>query len=85
VPFGSAETGVVVPASALVFGESETWVYIQTGANHFLRAPIQTDKPVGDGYFLAQGDGIAAGQAIVTNGAGLLLSHEINPSTEADD
>jgi hypothetical protein len=85
VPNGSGETGVAVPASALLLSDSQTWVYVQNGDNHFLRTPIPTDKPLGADYFVPNGGGIAAGQKIVTNGAGLLLSREVNPSTSAGD
>ena len=50
-----------------------------------MRAPITTDRPVGDDYFVPGGAGIAPGQKIVTTGAGLLLSRETNPSTGAGD
>jgi hypothetical protein len=85
VPVGAAQNGIVVPAAALVLGESETWVYLENRPNHFLRMPIDTGKPLGDGYFLDRNAGIAAGQEIVTKGAGLLLAHEINPSSGAED
>ena len=39
IPVGPVQTGVVVPASALVFGESEAWVYVQTQPN---RLPSNT-------------------------------------------
>jgi hypothetical protein len=85
VPIGAAQQGVTIPASALVYGESESWVYVQTKPGTFLRTKVTTDKPMGDGYFVANGGGIGPGQAIVTGGAGLLLSRETNPSTEAGD
>ena len=83
LPTGRAESGAVVPASALLIGDSESWVYVQNGDNHFLRSAIDTGKPLGDGYFV--GGGIAPGSRIVTSGAGLLLSREINPSSDAGD
>ena len=85
VPLGAAEAGVVVPAAALLLSDSGTWVYVQNGDNHFLRTPIDTSKPLGNGYFVANSSGIAPGQKIVTTGAGLLLSREVNPSSDAGD
>ncbi len=82
---GAAQTGVLVPAAALVMGDGANWVYLQNGGDHFVRAPIATDKPVGDDYFVPAGTGIVAGQKVVTTGAGLLLSREANPSTEAGE
>lgn len=85
IPVGAAETGILVPASALLMGEGEASVYVETGANHFLRTRIDIGKPMANGYFVRPGTGIAPGQKVVTQGAGLLLSHEINPSSGAED
>jgi hypothetical protein len=83
VPVGAAQAGVMVPAGALVYGESEAWVYVQTKPGTFLKTRIDTSKAMGDGYFVARG--VRAGQPVVVGGAGLLLAHETNPSTEAED
>jgi hypothetical protein len=85
IPVGASENGILVPASALLMGEGEASVYVETGANHYLRTRIDIGKPVGQGYFVRPGAGIAPGQKVVTQGAGLLLSHEINPSSAAED
>ena len=85
VAIGLAETGIIVPLSALVLSDGDAWVYVRNGNDHFLRTRIDTSKPLGDGYFVTHGAGIAAGQQVVTTGAGLLLSHEINPSADAGD
>jgi hypothetical protein len=82
IPTGMPQTGAKIPARALVFGESEAWVYLQTAPNRFLRTKIDISRPVGDGYFVGN---IKPGQKVVTDGAGLLLAHEINPSTEVED
>jgi hypothetical protein len=84
VPVGTPQAGVVVPASALVISDSQNWVYLEDAANHYIRVPVNTSTPMGDGYFLP-GKAIAPGAKIVTNGAGLLLSREINPSTDTGD
>jgi hypothetical protein len=47
-----------------------------------VRREIDTDRPIGEGYFVTQG--IAAGDRVVTAAASLLLAREMNPSTEAD-
>lgn len=83
VAIGAPQTGLAVPASALLLGEGQSSVYVEIAPNHFLRTRISTDKPLPGGYFVSPGSGIAPGQRIVTDGAGLLLSHEINPSTDA--
>ena len=82
---GASENGILVPASALLMGEGEASVYVETGGNHFVRTRIDIGKPMANGYFVRPGGGIAPGQKVVTQGAGLLLSHEINPSSAAED
>ncbi len=83
VPVGAAQAGVIVAAAALIYGDNEAWVYVQTRPETFLKTRIDIGKPLGEGYFVA--DGIRAGQRIVTGGAGLLLARETNPSTEAEE
>jgi hypothetical protein len=83
VPVGAAQAGVIVAAAALIYGDNEAWVYVQTRPETFLKTRIDIGKPLGEGYFVA--DGIRVGQRIVTGGAGLLLARETNPSTEAEE
>ena len=83
VATGAPQAGAVVPASALVLGEGEAWVYLQSEPGHYARARIETDKPFGNGYF--ESAGVTAGQKIVTSGAGLLYAHETNPSSGGGD
>jgi hypothetical protein len=82
IPSGAAQAGAKIPAQAVVFGESEAWAYVQTAARTFLRTKVATDRPMGDGYFVT---GIKPGGKVVVDGAGLLLAHEVNPSTESED
>ena len=85
VPAGPSQSGVVVPAASLLLSEGEASVYLETQSGHYVRARIGTDKPVENGYFVALGMGIAPGQHVVTSGAGILLAHEVNPSSAAGD
>jgi hypothetical protein len=87
IPSGVPQAGAKIPAKAIVFGESESWVYVQTAARTFLRTKVDTGRPLnagegGDGYFVT---GIKPGDKVVVDGAGLLLAREVNPSTEAGD
>jgi hypothetical protein len=81
VPVGPAQSGVVVPSASLLLSEGEASVYLQTAPGHYARTRIGTDKPVENGYFVPSG--ITQGQQIVTSGAGILLAHEVNPSSSA--
>ncbi|MGH6827596.1 MAG: hypothetical protein ACREFW_01640 [Rhizomicrobium sp.] len=85
VPVGTSEVGVMVPASALLLGEGESSVYLEIGPGHYVRAQVPTDKPDGNSYFIDKAMGIKSGQQVVTQGAGLLLSREINPGGGGGD
>ena len=85
VPVGAAVAGVMVPADALVYGQNQTWAYVQPEPGKFRRVAIDPAKAMTGGYFLPQASGIQAGQAMVVQGAGLLLARELNPSTEAEE
>jgi len=82
IPTGTPQAGAKIPAKALVFGESEAWVYVQTAALTFLRTKVDIARPLGDGYFET---GIKPGDKLVIDGAGLLLAREVNPSTEVEE
>jgi len=56
---GASENGILVPASALLMGEGEASVYVETGGNHFVRTRIDIGKPMANGYFVRPGGGIA--------------------------
>jgi hypothetical protein len=76
------DSGVLVPASALVLYNDAWWCFVEKPAGTFARVAIDTSRPQGNGYFVSTG--LAAGDAIVTAAAGLLLARELNPSTEAE-
>jgi hypothetical protein len=81
---GAPQAGVLVPAGALLLGESDSWVYLKTGEETYMRAHIDTTRPMEGGYFVS-GGGFSSGQDVVTQGAGLLYAREVNPSTEAEE
>ncbi|MCB5187305.1 hypothetical protein LG200_04700 [Methylobacillus caricis] len=70
----STASGVVVPQNAIVWYGGKGWVYRKADAEHFIREPVSTEIESGNGWFNQKGP--AAGSAIVTNGAQLLLSEE---------
>lgn len=83
IPTGTPQAGVLVPRSALVMGESDSWAYLRTKADTYLRTRIDTSRPEDGGYFVTEG--FRSGQDVVTAGAGQLYAREINPSTEPAD
>jgi len=80
---GAMLKGVTVPASAVIQSNNAYWCYIEKPEGSFTRTAIDTSRPVADGFFVPEG--IAAGDTVVTSGAGLLLARETNPSTEAEE
>jgi hypothetical protein len=77
-----AESGILVPPSAVVVSDGKFWCYIERQPGVFTRAPLDISRPMADGYFVK--DAIKPGDPIVTSAAGLLLSRQTNPSSEAE-
>jgi multidrug efflux pump subunit AcrA (membrane-fusion protein) len=82
ISVGREQAGVIIPSTALIYSDSQAWVYVEIKPGRFLKVRIDTARPVGDGYFI--GEGVAKGQPVVTDGAGLLLARETNPGTDAE-
>jgi hypothetical protein len=82
IPTGASQVGAKIPARALVYGESEAWVYLQTAENTFLKTKVDISRPLDDGYFVSS---VKPGDKVVVDGAGLLLARETNPSTEVEE
>jgi hypothetical protein len=82
IPTAAAQAGAKIPAHALVYGESEAWAYVQKDAHTFLRTKVDITHPMDDGYFVTT---IKPGEKVVSDGAGLLMAREINPSTEVGE
>ena len=74
---GNAKTnsGVIVPASAVVWYAGKAWVYKKQSEESFIRIPINTDNEINNGWFI-NSEQLAAGDRLVVNGAQLLLSEE---------
>lgn len=83
IPTGAPQSGVIVPAAALLLGENDSWAYVKTAAQTYLRTRIDTSHPDGDGYFVTQG--LKPGQEVVTRGAGQLYAFEINPNAAPEE
>jgi hypothetical protein len=81
-PTGSPESGVLVPAAAVVINGGKYWCYVERKAGVFVRTELDTSRPVADGYFVK--DGVAVDDKIVTTSAGLLLARETNPSAASE-
>ena len=77
------QSGVVLPASALVRHLGQTYVYLQTGDTEFIRHVVATQLQTGDGYFVQAG--ILPGDKLVTTGAQMLLSEEFRGQIPDED
>jgi hypothetical protein len=77
-----ADSGVLVPPTALVVSDGKYWCYVERQPGLFARVLLDIGRPMADGYFIA--GSIKPGDAIVTSGAGLLLAHQTNPNAEAE-
>jgi hypothetical protein len=81
MPFGAPVAGVLIPADAMVLNGDRAWFYTAEGGDVFARHPLDVARPMDGGYFTT---GLAAGKNVVVQGAGLLLSRELNPSSSGD-
>ena len=81
-PVGTAQSGVQIPAAAVVINGGKYWFYVEEKPSEFVRIELDTSMPTAEGYFVKSG--VSAGDRIVTSAAGQLLARELNPSTTAD-
>src|SRR5207247_2588633 len=52
-PMGTAETGVRIPAAAIVLSDGQYWCYVEKQPGHFVRIKIDPDKTIAADYFVA--------------------------------
>jgi hypothetical protein len=77
-----AETGILVPPSAVVVTDGKYWCFVEREPGVFALAPLDISRPMADGYFVR--NTIKPGDPIVTSSAGLLLARQSNPGSEAE-
>jgi len=71
---GEPSSGVLVPRSAVVRWAAKAWVFVQTGADTFVRREISLARPTATGWFVTTG--VSATDRLVVEGAQALLSEE---------
>ena len=74
---GAAQTGVTVPAAAVIWYAGQPWAYVETAAGHYQRRPLSVDARNASGWFEA--NGFHAGERVVVRGGELLISQELLP------
>lgn len=81
----SLRAGVVLPRSALIRYEGQTWTYVQRDATHFERRAVDLSLQLPSGWFVAQA--YAVGEPLVVVGAMQLLAAEkaARPSQSEED
>jgi hypothetical protein len=79
----AAVSGVLVPRAALLRSGGETWVYVRTSGDTFLRKEVEHGRSDADGLFAPEG--LKAGEQVVTQGAAALFAAETNVSEDEDD
>ena len=69
---------MIVPASAVLWWQGQTWVYLEPKSGLFARHAIATDQPDEQGgYFVSS---LPAAVPVVIAGADVLLSEETRPA-----
>ena len=80
---GPERDGTTIPASAVVWWQGKGWIYLREGPVRFFRRDIETDTPVGGGWFVTSR--LAPGDRLVVTGAQLLLSEEFRSRIQVGD
>jgi hypothetical protein len=75
--------GVVAPRAALLRSGGETWVYIRTAGDSFIRKPIDGGMVDAGGLFAPTG--FKPGEMVVTTGSAALFAAETNVAEEGGD
>jgi hypothetical protein len=76
-------TGVIIPKSALIWYMDQALVYLKIAEDSFIRCTLEHYSPMADGYFIA--DAINPGEQVVTKGAQMLLSEELQGQIPNED
>lgn len=79
---GLKKQGVVIPVSAIVRVGGNSYAYVQTGPDQFVRKEAPIDNPVADGYFTAN---FSPSDRVVVEGAQILLSEEFKAQTAPEE
>jgi hypothetical protein len=79
----SAERGSVVPNSAVIWLEGQSWIYTRSDAKTFVRRRISPNRPASDdGYIVTD---LQPGTEVVVHGAQMLLSEEFRAQVPVED
>lgn len=74
---GTAQSGVTVPAAAVIWYAGQPWAYVEIATGDYQRRPLSVDARNASGWF--ETSGFRAGERVVVRGGELLLSQELLP------
>lgn len=83
LPTGEPESGVLVPASAVVWLQGKAWAYAQVPPDKFARREVSTEQPVKAGW--VQPKTFSKGEPFVIRGPQILLSEEFRAQISVGD
>jgi hypothetical protein len=69
-------SGTFIPSGAIVWFGGQPWAYVQLDKDHFARRAVPQQSPSEGGFFVSEV--FKPGEAVVVNGAQLLLSEEFS-------
>ncbi len=78
------ETGLFIPASAVIWYTDEPWIYVKHKDDIFVRRPLVNAIKLDDGWFIKEGL-IDADVLVVTVGGQMLLSEEFKWAIPNED
>jgi multidrug efflux pump subunit AcrA (membrane-fusion protein) len=80
---GKEESGVLIPAKAVLYFQGTAWVFVPgEEKGHFERKPVSLEHPLKGGWFAAEE--FKPGDKVVTAGAASLLAEELKSQIEGD-
>jgi hypothetical protein len=79
IPAGPERSGVVIPASAVIWSQGEAWAYKEIATGRFQRLAVKINEPVANGWFVTTT--FFPGDRVVTRAAEELFSAEAQPAS----
>ena len=80
---GPVIKGVLIPSSAILRYQGETWVYVEKESGEFVRVMAALDQPGENGWIVRSG--FVPGDRVVVSGGQTLLSEEMKSQLESDE